>query len=113
MSKKLIEISKNAIRIKTPIQASFHLNQGEFLALPISRSECIYISKDHESDDNYNLVIVPKFGLAINYEGDFNAVSEMVKEYDFYVVKGAQLKERRIGALDKVVNRFQILLGRR
>jgi len=37
----------------------------------------------------------------------------MVNEYDFYIIKGGFLKERRITALDKVFNRFQILLGKK
>lgn len=113
MNKNQIQKSKNAIKIKTPMQANFHLNQGEVLALDISRTECVYISKDNEADNNYNLAIVPKFGLAKQYEGDFQAVSEIVKEYEFYVVKGAYLTERKISALDKIFNKLQLLLGRK
>ncbi len=111
MNKKQVKISKNAIKIKTPTQASFHLNQGEMLALPLNQSKCIYISKDNEKNDNYILVLVPKVGLTKKYEGDFKAVSEMVKDYEFYVIKGAYLKEKRITALDKAFNKFQVLLG--
>ena len=113
MRKKLIKASKNAIKIKTPTQASFHLSQGEVLALPISQSECIYVFKDDKREGIYKVAVVPKIGLTKHYEGDIEAVLEMVNNYDFYVVKGGYLEERKITVLDKVFNRFQLLIGRK
>lgn len=112
-AKNVINKSKHKIKINTPIQASFHLNQGEILALPVKSSDCIYISKDNLKDDNYILVVVPKVGITKKYEGDFNAVSEMIKEFEFYVIKGLYLEERRVTFFDKLFNKVQLLLGRK
>ncbi len=102
--KQRLRMSATYSIIKTPVQANFHLNQGEVLVSPISRFKSAYIIKDNEKHDNYELALVPSFGIPELYEGDFKAIKRIIAEYEFFVLKGALLSKRKIGLFDRGID---------
>lgn len=105
--KKQLDLPKSYNIIKTPVQAAFHLNKGEVLTLPVTWFVSIFIMKDEGKDDSYEVALVPLFGKAQLFEGDFKAVSGMIEEYDFFVIKGATLQKRKLSIWDKIIDRLK------
>ncbi len=100
-----------ALKVTSYVQAKFHLDRNEILVYPVNWFKTIYVRKDDV--DSIELAIVPKFGSASMFEGDFKALENMMKEYAFYVVPGGKLIEKQKHTLvDKAILKLQTIFKR-
>ncbi len=114
--KKDIQLPSNYSKVAMPLQAEFHLNNGEVLVHPISIWKSMFIRKkdpddvekssEKEAQDYYEFVIIPLLGKSSVYVGNLKAVLIMVEEFEFFVLKGSYLKHREPRIIDRISNKF-------
>lgn len=102
-----MKIPKDSQVVKTPVQASFHLDRGSSLIMFLDDKGSIMITKDQDKEDHYDLALIPALGRSKLYEGNFQAVTEMLKDYEFYATDKAELVEKKPSFLDKVADWLQ------
>lgn len=96
MFKKQLDLPKNCHKVTNSMQAKFHLDRGDALAIPITWNRTLFIMQGKSSDveTKYDLTVIPVFGKALCYEGTFNSIHKLMEVYDAMVLKGAFLEER-------------------
>lgn len=102
-----MRIPRDSQVVKTPIQASFHLDRGASLVMFLDNKDSIIITKDQDKEDHYDLALIPALGRSKLFDGNFDAVSKMLEEYEFYATDKAELVEKKPSFLDKVVDWLQ------
>lgn len=82
----------NISKITTFVQAAFHFERGEIVSSPLTNKLGAHIKK--VDDDTYEVVLVPHVGRSHVYTGNAEATKDLIEdtEYDWYVVKGAELE---------------------
>lgn len=99
-----MKIPKDFQRVSTSVQASFHLDRGSSLVMFGDDSSNVIITKNQETEDSYDLFLVPPVGKSKIFEGNLDAVYAMVEEYPFYATEQSILVEKKPSLLDKVVD---------
>ncbi len=111
MKKNPVKIPDSFHIVKTYLQAKFYLDKGEVLSMPLSLSKSIHMKKAPDTEDLYQLAIVPLVGKSSCYEGDSGAIKNILADYDFYIFKGATLTEKAPTLWDKAYDSFTRLFS--
>ncbi len=103
---KQLRIPSGYTKVTTRVQAKFHLDNNEILALPINVLKSMYIKKNLDVEGTFELAMIPLVGKAVIYVGELKDVYELIDRYEFYLIRGASLRPKDPHVLDRVVDWF-------